>query len=153
MNNKSKDNQQIYSDNSYFDRMQESEPKRFGLLDYLLLIVIAGVIIGLYLFIKRDGTRGLMHYLINGFFFMGVLYIGIGVFSLANHDGLYDSAGYGIRRVFDLSKSAFKGKISYKYESYRDYKRKKEKKRTGVRYHFFVVGGTLLAASIVLMNF
>lgn len=153
MNNKSKDNQQIYSDNSYFDRMQESEPKRFGLLDYLLLIVIAGVIIGLYLFIKRDGTRGLIHYLINGFFFMGVLYIGIGVFSLANHDGLYDGAGYGIRRVYDLSKSAFKGKISYKYESYRDYKRKKEKKRTGVRYHFFVVGGTLLAASIVLMNF
>lgn len=153
MNNKSKDSQQIYSDNSYFDRIQKSEPRRFGLLDYLLLIVIAGAVIGFYLYVKRDGTRGLIHYLINGCFFMGIVYLGIGVFSLANHDGLYDGAGYGVRRVFDLSKSAFKGSISYKYESYGDYKRKKEKKRTGVRYHFFVVGGVLLTASIILMYF
>ncbi|MDO4754010.1 MAG: DUF3899 domain-containing protein [Bacillota bacterium] len=151
MRNKSKDNQQIHSDHAYFDRIQESEPRRFGLLDYLLLIVIAGAVIGLYLFLKKDGVRDIRHYIINGSFFMGVLYVGIGVFSLSNHEGLYDGAGYGIRRVYDLGKSAVKGSPDYKYATYRDYKRSKEKKRTGVRHHFFVVGGALLLLSIVLI--
>lgn len=152
MKNKSKDNRQIHSDNAFFDRIQESEPRRFGLLDYLLLIVIASAVILGYLYLKRDGIYGVRHYIVNASFFMAVVYLGIGIFSLSNHEGLYDGAGYSIRKVIDLSKSAFKGKIFYKYDSFRDYKKTKEKKRLGVRYHFFVVGGGLLAISIVLMN-
>lgn len=152
MKNKSKDNWQIHSDNAFFDRIQESEPRRFGLLDYLFPIIIALIFIVLYVYFKRDGIYEIRHYIINATFFMSVIYIGIGVFSLANHEGLYDGAGYSIRRVFDLSKSAFKGKIYYKYESYRDYKRAKEKKRLGVRYHFFILGGILLVISLGLMS-
>lgn len=151
MNNKSKDNQQIHSGNDYFDRMQESEPRRYGLLDYLLLIIVAAVLSGIYFFLRRDGVMPMSHYIVNATFMVGVLYLAIWVFSLSNHEGLYDAAGYSIRKVYDLGKSAFRDKIIYKYDSFRDYVRKKEKKRTGVRHHFLVVGSLFMLISLVTM--
>lgn len=141
----------MQAQDDFFNQMQESEPRRFGLLDYLKLLCLAAALIGIYLFVKRGGVHGIVHYLINAFFTIGVVYLGIGVFSWSNHEGLFDGGGYGIRSVIDITKSAVNSRHEKKYRSFMDYKKSKAKKRLGVRYHFTVTGGIFILFSIALM--
>lgn len=144
------DAQSFAGDDDFFNQVQESEPRRFGLLDYLSVIGGGLAFVGIYLFWKRDGIYGILHYAINATFFVGMFCLMIGVFSLCNQEGLYDGAGYGVRKVWDGARSAFHRNAVPTYKSFQDYRRGKQRKRKGTMVHFLYIAALFLAVSTLL---
>lgn len=146
-------------DGDFFDRNIVQPPFRPGFYQYLKIIVIALALVGMYCLIKRDyvimGVRSLNYYLINSMFAVGILYIGIGAFSMANQDGFFDIAGYGFSRAGGFIKSVFSPKSSHKKpdKNLYEYKKRKSVKRLGWKYHFVIVGFAMFFVSLLLVYF
>ncbi len=139
----------------YFNQIQESEPRRYGLLDYLIIIATGLAVVALYAFvIKSGGSFGIKRYLVDGFFVMGIVYITIGVFSFVNHEGLFDGAAYGIKKIRDLRRSFFKFSMERepesKKENYIDFVKKRKNKRKGVRHPFLSIGFAFFLISMAI---
>ncbi|MDR3021331.1 MAG: DUF3899 domain-containing protein [Clostridiales bacterium] len=122
------------------------------LLKTLLTIVLAGIlffliILGFDIF-NLENTKLLFSTLSNGAFFVGVIFLGIGLLVLISKEGTFDSLSYCLSKAWELM--PFVKKKSSK--TYFEYKSQKRHDKSQV-LHMMIAGAFFVSLSIIFLIF
>lgn len=116
------------------------------------VIVASSAIVLLYVLItifkKRigfDTVSSTFECLSNAFFLTGGLITGVGLLVFASNHGMFTGLGYGVKTIFE--KRRFKKSFENR-KSYGEYREEKLKKKSPFQ-HFLIIGGALIALSII----
>ncbi len=137
----------------FFDQYQELEPEEIGILDFVKVFLLGAIIIALILFLKRHSIHSFYHNLSDAFFAASVIILGMGGLSFVTKKGIFDSGGFTVKKVIEITKAGLKKQDKKERLTYYDYKKSKEhKRRRGIRYHYFIIGGMYLIAALVFLK-
>lgn len=115
--------------------------------DILLNLVTGAVIAGAVFALNLNRGYLVLRCLCDGLFVAAVFLLGIGFIKLARNKGTFDTAGYGLRYVFDMAIPALRREEKEDIHQYRERKARERSSSAGL----LLAGAVYLALSLVVL--
>ncbi len=121
-------------------------------LKYLLTILITSAIIFLIAYTRgvfnQTTPEAAIHIIVDAFFVVGIVVLGIGVIILASNGGTFDMLAFGMIKLFDLFR---KNPLDGKYRTFYDYRVAKEEKNNKPFWFLIIIGSVYVIISLILL--